>query len=342
MKEIHMSKRRMISSLAIVFTLALVAAGAAVFVFPLESLAQESGGYRYQSPEISVNTYGHKILHGSSLDYPQSAREKRIEGTVVLQLSLDAQGQVSDARVISGPDELRNAALSSALQWHLANESGQPTTIQASITFKALLATKGPEISTDPPKLLGPLVLGKIEYVNVPDNLREALQRRLGVRVGDTLAPGFEKRLAEEARAVDEHLKFGYRAAPDGSVALFIALGNAAEAIRLHETPFNPPPTPGVRRIRIGGNVQSQKLIDKPVPAYPALAKQARIQGTARYNVLIGKDGTIQAMDLVAGHPLLVEAATPAVRQWKYQPTLLNGEAVEVVTVVDVNFTLAQ
>ena len=76
--------------------------------------------------------------------------------------------------------------------------------------------------------------------------------------------------------------------------------------------------------------------------SYPALAKQARIQGTVRYNVLIGKDGTIQAMDLVSGHPLLVEAATPAVRQWKYQTTLLNGEPVEVVTVIDVNFTLAQ
>ena len=79
---------------------------------PAGILAQESSGY--QSPGISVDTAGHKLLHGSRVDYPQSAREKRIEGTVVLQLSLNAQGQVSDARVISGPDELRSAALSSA------------------------------------------------------------------------------------------------------------------------------------------------------------------------------------------------------------------------------------
>jgi TonB family protein len=340
MKEVRMSKRQMISSLAIIFTLAFVTAGVAVFVFPLESSAQESGGY--QSPGISVDTHGHKLLHGSRIDYPQSAREKRIEGTVVLQLSLNAQGHVSDGRVISGPDELRGAALSSALQWHLANESGQPATIQASITFNALLASKGPAISADEPRLFRPSILRKIEYVNVPDNLREALQRRLPVREGDTLEPGLEARLAAEIRGVDEHLKFGYRAGPDGSGALIISLGNAGEAMRPSETPFNPPPTPGVKRIRVGGNVQSQKVIEKPVPSYPALAKQARIQGTARYNVLIGKDGTIQAMDLVAGHPLLVEAATPAVRQWKYQATLLNGEPVEVVTVVDVNFTLSQ
>lgn len=340
MKEIRMSKRQMISSLAIVFTLALVMAGVAVFVFPLESSAQESSDYR--SPGISVDTHGHKLLHGSHIAYPQSAREKRIEGTVVLQLGLNAQGQVSDARVISGPDELRNAALSSALQWHLANESDQPTTIQASITFKAPPSSTGFAISADQPKALRPSVLRKIEYVNVPDNLREALQRRLSVREGDTLAPGFGERLAAEIHAVDEHLKFGYRADPDGSGALFISLGNAGEASRLPETPFNPPPTPGVKRIRVGGNIQSQKLIEKPMPFYPALAKQARIQGTVRYNVLIGKDGTVQAMDLVAGHPLLVETATPAVRQWKYQTTLLNGDPVEVVTVIDVNFTLAR
>lgn len=77
-------------------------------------------------------------------------------------------------------------------------------------------------------------------------------------------------------------------------------------------------------------------------PKYPPLAKQARIQGTVRYNVLIAKDGSIRLMDLVYGHPLLVEAATLAVQQWQYAPTLLNGEPVEMITVIDVNFTLAQ
>ena len=76
--------------------------------------------------------------------------------------------------------------------------------------------------------------------------------------------------------------------------------------------------------------------------AYPPLAKQARIQGTVRFNAVIGKDGTIQNLTLVSGHPLLVPSATEAVSQWVYQPTLLNGEPVEVVTQIDVNFTLSQ
>jgi protein TonB len=112
-----------------------------------------------------------------------------------------------------------------------------------------------------------------------------------------------------------------------------------------------PPPPPPVKeapkpkvpqQIRVGGNVQAAKLIAQPKPAYPPLAKQARIQGTVKFNAVIGKDGTIQNLQLVSGHPLLVPSATEAVRQWRYQPTLLNGEPVEVITQIDVNFTLTQ
>ncbi len=110
-----------------------------------------------------------------------------------------------------------------------------------------------------------------------------------------------------------------------------------------------PPPPPEVKaapkpvvpqRIPVGGNVQQAKLINQPKPAYPPLARQARIQGTVRFTAIIGVDGRIQNLTLVSGHPLLVPAAQAAVKQWVYQPTLLNGEPVEVVTQIDVNFTL--
>jgi protein TonB len=109
-----------------------------------------------------------------------------------------------------------------------------------------------------------------------------------------------------------------------------------------------PPPPPvkdekkGPARIRVGGNVQAANLIRKITPIYPPLAKQARIQGVVRFTAIIGKDGTIQNLQLVGGHPLLVEAARQAVTQWQYKPTLLNGEPVEVVTQIEVNFTLSQ
>jgi protein TonB len=108
-----------------------------------------------------------------------------------------------------------------------------------------------------------------------------------------------------------------------------------------------PPPPPveqkkTVQRIRVGGQVQQANLIRQPKPVYPPLAKQARIQGVVRFEAIIGKDGTIQNLRLVSGHPLLVPAAQEAVKQWLYKPTLLNGEPVEVATVIDVNFTLSQ
>ncbi len=100
------------------------------------------------------------------------------------------------------------------------------------------------------------------------------------------------------------------------------------------------PPPPS--RIRVGGNVQQARLVRQPRPVYPPLAKQARIQGVVKLSAVISKDGTIMELNVISGHPLLVPAALDAVKQWVYQPTLLNGEPVEVATQIDVNFTLSQ
>jgi protein TonB len=88
--------------------------------------------------------------------------------------------------------------------------------------------------------------------------------------------------------------------------------------------------------------VQQANLIKQPKPVYPPLAKAARVQGVVKFEAKIAKDGTIQDLKLVSGPPLLVQAAMQAVQQWVYKPTLLNGEPVEVLTTIDVNFTLSQ
>lgn len=111
--------------------------------------------------------------------------------------------------------------------------------------------------------------------------------------------------------------------------------------------PPPPPPPPAgngqtPQRIRVGGGVQASNLLYKVDPVYPPLAKQARIQGTVRFTAIIGKDGHVNNLQLVSGHPLLVQAGQEAVKQWVYKPTLLNGEPVEVVTQLDVSFTLSQ
>lgn len=82
-------------------------------------------------------------------------------------------------------------------------------------------------------------------------------------------------------------------------------------------------------------------LIRRVEPAYPPLARSARIQGPVVLEAIISKDGTMQGLRLITGHPLLVPAAIQAVSQWRYKPYILNGEAIEVETQITVNFILA-
>ncbi|HLJ44847.1 MAG TPA: TonB family protein [Bryobacteraceae bacterium] len=105
--------------------------------------------------------------------------------------------------------------------------------------------------------------------------------------------------------------------------------------------PSAPPPSsqPG-KPLRVGGNVQSAKLIRRVTPVYPAVARSARISGMVRFTATIAKNGTVQNLQVLSGPEALVQAARDAVKQWVYQPTTLNGEPVEVITQIDVAFTL--
>lgn len=76
-------------------------------------------------------------------------------------------------------------------------------------------------------------------------------------------------------------------------------------------------------------------------PIYPPLAKAARIQGPVELRAIISKDGFIENLRVLGGHPMLVTAAVDAVKQWRYRPYVLNGEPVEVETQITVNFVLS-
>jgi protein TonB len=82
-------------------------------------------------------------------------------------------------------------------------------------------------------------------------------------------------------------------------------------------------------------------LIHKILPSYPPLARSARIQGQVVLQAVISKQGVIENLKVLAGHPMLVPAAIEAVRQWRYRPYFLNNEPVEVETQIIVNFSLA-
>jgi periplasmic protein TonB len=102
-----------------------------------------------------------------------------------------------------------------------------------------------------------------------------------------------------------------------------------------------PPPPPRPKApLRIGGNVMAASLIHQVTPIYPQIAKTAHISGTIVLHAIIGTDGTVQDLQYISGPPLLMHEAMSAVRQWRYKPTMLNGEPVQVDTTISVVFTL--
>jgi len=115
--------------------------------------------------------------------------------------------------------------------------------------------------------------------------------------------------------------------------------GIISSTSRLAAVPKLAVPAPP-KRIRISQGVTQGLLTHRIEPSYPALARQARIQGVVILTAIIDKNGSIQNLQLVSGHPMLAPAAIEAVKQWLYKPFLLNGQPVEVETTVTVRFQM--
>lgn len=128
------------------------------------------------------------------------------------------------------------------------------------------------------------------------------------------------------------------------------SVGNSLISQLANITSKPAPPPPAVKpvvqqtkppeRIKVSSGVQEAMILSRKIPEYPRLALQTRQQGTVTFTAIIARDGTIQRLQLVSGHPMFIQAATEAVRQWRYRPTLLNGEPVEVVAPIEVKFIL--
>jgi TonB family protein len=343
---------------------------------------------------------------------------KGIQGTVEVQVKLDAAGNVDDASIVSGPEELRKGVLQSVLNWHFAHDSANSTR-QVSVAFQlpqgtpqaptasgaqptvlkkimisalsdqqrarllaqlpvhegdALDAGKLSNLShvlgtfderlayiigddgtlairggggsweSKDPRLQGPdqpTVVKTITIAGLSDRQRDELLAQLPVHEGDTLDPRAVLALFKTVRTFDEHLSLVLPG--DGSVRI----APQPPGPTAPPPPPPPPPPPGAiqsnsQAIRVGREVQQANLVTQVVPVYPLDAKVARVQGTVSFEAAIGKDGTVQNLHLISGPPLLANAALQAVQQWVYRPTLLNGSPIEVITTIDVHFTLSK
>jgi TonB family protein len=307
------------------------------------------------APGVTVDLGGAGVMHWTGVPYPAAALKQRVQGTVVVELKLDSNGNVADARVVSGPDELRNAVLQSVLQWHLMkNLAGSSR--QVSISFRV------PEVSAGVPGgvtggasagVLGGMIPSaptpwagrtvRIDVQGLSDESRADLLSQLPVHDGGTLSLEAFQNVIRVVKGFDEHLSFAAMTTGSNEVTLRIAApgGVGAATMPAFYTGVYASGTPQPM-IRAAGNVQQTKLVSQPRPVYPLEAKQAHIQGVVQFSATIAKDGTVRNPEVISGHPMLVQAALDAVRQWVYQPTLLNGQPVEVVTQIDVSFTLAQ
>jgi protein TonB len=150
--------------------------------------------------------------------------------------------------------------------------------------------------------------------------------------------------------AIPEHVKeihdeSAVNSAPTGDPGAVVGAppndtANRTIATLLETLPPAMPKSVTPHAVRVSSGVAQGLLIHQVRPQYPALARSARIQGSVVLQATIGKDGAIQNLHLLSGHPLLTQAAMEAVRQWRYRPYLLNNEPVEVDTTIQVNFTL--
>ena len=100
------------------------------------------------------------------------------------------------------------------------------------------------------------------------------------------------------------------------------------------------PVVPEKRVLKLSEGIVAAQLVSRIEPRYPSLAVQTKTEGTVRLHAIISRDGSINSLDVISGHPLLVQAALEAVRQWRYRPTMLSGEPVEVETFITVVFRL--
>lgn len=333
LKERNMSKRALISALAASVVVLSAACWFVTGAIPLAAAPQMVA----DAPGVSVNLNGAALMHRAPVGYPAGAIASGVQGTVMVQVKLDANGEVSDASVLSGPDELRKPVMQSVLSWHFGKDVGNSTrTINVDFVLPEKPQTPAAAVPvTHPPVAftggMPARTVKGIDVVGLSPEARDQLLARLPVAAGDQVDAAKLTEIAAAAKSFDSHLVVATMPAGDGTIALQISPATSSSS---------PATTP--QKIRVGGNVQAMNLISQTRPVYPAEAKAARISGKVELQATIGPDGHIQDLQVVSGEPVLATAALDAVKNWVYKPTLLNGNPVAVVTMIDVNFTLAQ
>jgi len=347
-----MSKVRLLISYASIAAVLATAGWFTLATLPLVGSAQVKEAQTPDQTGVSVDPGG-TILHRVAVPYPPAALFHHIEGTVVAELTLRKNGEVADAHVVSGPEELRAAVLWSVLQWHYATEGQSPQTVQVTVNFSAPEPGNSPAPNPQMEALANSKethgILASIDVGALPEPLQGAVWEKVKSFQGQPFSNFLMRQVEKAASGVDSHMGFRWQTSKDGTnqtLTFFLApsfipappfdhfsLERGASSETAKQFPSNDKP-----RIVVGGGVMESKLVNKVDPVYPPQAEAEGITGTVVLDVLIASDGSVAAIRASHGPPLLVPAAMEAVKKWTYKPTTIGGNPVEVVTQVRVPF----
>jgi TonB family protein len=285
------------------------------------------------------------VLQRLDPQYSDEGKMARLEGTCTVSLVVNENGQAQDVRITRpvglGLDEKAVQAIS---QWKFKQgmKDGMPVAVAATIEVNFHLDAHSIWRPTranfmTPQGATRPTLMEATYPADLGSNLNDSVAVQFdvddnGVPINVRAQSPSGPRLETEAIAIVSGWRFqpGMKDGKPVSVpaAFDFAHGTTGAS--------------GAQLIRVGGNVQAANLTRKITPVYPAEAKVNGIQGVVRLGVRIDKDGHVSDVTVLSGDPTLTYAAVEAVKQWLYRPTLLNGSPVEVLTEVNVNFTLLQ
>lgn len=311
----------------------VVAAGWVVTgIFPLAAAPR----YANDGAGVTVNTAASHLLHRAPVPYPDEARVKGIEGTVVAQLRLNADGEVADAAILSGPQELRKAVLESVLAWHFEkSDGGSPRTVSVQFAKPASLAQAPPP---PPPAVAAqpPAAAVKIRHIiinGLPDEMRDALRSTLPVHEGDDWSPAALSAINQTARGFDSHLQSSVQRDVQGQFDIVIGLPATMEVAA---TPQNPDESDVMH---VGNGVMAPELVSKVEPQYTEQARAAKYRGSVLLSIVVGTDGRATDFKVIKSLGMgLDENAIEAVQQWQFRPGMKAGVPVKVQAQIEVNF----
>jgi TonB family protein len=302
-KEVHMSRSRLVSSLLTMALVLLFGGWLVVGAFPLRAAATPSdGGQATQqakpsqtAPEQQASRPGEatkpskpsiptpKKIYDVKPVYPPEAKAKGVSGKVVLEATMDAAGTVTDVKALKGHELLVPAAIEAVRQWRFEPQPGTPKRIMTvTVNFRLDSDAKGKGV----------------------------------------------------AGGVPGGVAGGFQGGVPGGVQGGVPGGVAGGVAKHPDVPFPPD------AVKVGDDIKPPRKIVDVKPVYPEDAKEAKVEGVVIIEVLLGTDGKVQDTRVLRSVHLLDQAAIDAVRQWEFEPVIVDGHPQRAIMTVTLNFVL--